>query len=496
MNTPHLTIDSLRIASAKSAGQMLVDGVSLTIPKGKSLCVIGETGSGKSLVAQAVMGLLPPGLAVSGSIQIATGTAINAGDVSALRGLWSHTTSIIPQEPGAAFDPLMRIGPQLGGWPQQSQAEISAALATVDLPASAKRLYPFQLSGGMAQRVLVAHAMLSDASLVIADEPTKGLDGPRIAQVIALLRHLRDSGKTVLVITHDLNVARGLGGEVVVMRDGLIVERGEADQVLREPAHAYTRSWLAADPGHWAACETCLQADDIVLAAHHLTGGHDTAQPLFRDLHLHVHKGEVLAVVGPSGAGKTTLGNVLLGLMPPMSGEVSWAGCDPYRDPNGARRLRRRYQKLHQDPTTVFTPHRTMGAQLGDVVDVTRQALEPDHLPALMDRLKLSPQLLTRRVGEVSGGEAQRLALARLLLMNPALLVADEPTSRLDPIVQQQTMMLLRGIVAEDGLSLVLISHQRNLVTAVADEIVELGIQNVSSARSMLHLAVEESAVS
>ncbi len=496
MSTPHLVVKDLSIVSAKSPGQMLVDGVSLSIPKGRSLCVIGETGSGKSLVAQAVMGLLPSGLTVSGHIQIASGTAINVGDVSTLRGLWSHTTSIIPQEPGAAFDPLMRIGPQLGGWPQQRHAEINAALATVDLPASANRLYPFQLSGGMAQRVLVAHAMLSDASLVIADEPTKGLDGPRIVQVIALLRQLRDSGKTLLVITHDLTVARGLGGEVVVMRDGLIVECGAADKVLDQPTHAYTRSWLAADPGNWPACETCLQADDIVLAAHHLAGGHDTSQPLFRDLHLHVHKGEVLAVVGPSGAGKTTLGNVLLGLLAPLTGEVSWAGCDPYRDLKGARRLRRRYQKLHQDPVMVFTPHRTLGAQLGDVVEITRQASKPDRLPALMDRLKLSPQLLTRRVGDVSGGEAQRLALARLLLMNPALIVADEPTSRLDPIVQQQTMMLLREIVAEDGLSLVMISHQRNLVTAVADEIIELGVQHHSSGRGLSHHATGQSAES
>ncbi len=473
MSALQLAIENLTISAPRST-MPLVDRVSLSIPQGGSLCVIGESGSGKSLIAQAVLGLLPPSLMASGTIHIAGNAPLSPQDAPALRALWSHATSIIPQEPGAAFDPLMRIGPQLGNGQRHLQGQIAAALADVDLPACTPQAYPFQLSGGMAQRVLIAHASLSDASLVIADEPTKGLDGPRIAQVVALLRQLRDAGKTLLVITHDPSVARGLGGMVAVMRDGVIVESGDAVHVLGQPRHGYTQAWLAADPANWPACETCLDADDVVLAAHALTVGYDTTKPLFRNLDLHVRKAEVLALVGPSGVGKSTLGNVLLGLMAPLAGEVSWAGCDPYRDPSGARRLRRGYQKLHQDPTTVFTPHRTIGAQLGDVL-MGPANRKTDHLPGLLDRLKLKPDLLARRVGEISGGEAQRLALARLLLMKPALIVADEPTSRLDPIVQQQTMQLLRDIVVQDGLALVLISHQRDVIRAVADEVVEIG---------------------
>jgi peptide/nickel transport system ATP-binding protein len=473
MSEAHLTIDNLTIRSRIDGGQPLVRDVNFSIRRGDSLCVIGETGSGKSLIAQAVMGLLPGTLKVDGSIRITGCPPVSPQDTKSLRALWSRKTSIIPQEPTNAFDPLMRIGSQLGNGHHYAANKIHQAFASVDLPVSTTMAYPFQLSGGMAQRVLVAHASLSDASVIVADEPTKGLDGPRIVQVIALLRQLRDSGKTLLVITHDLNVARELGGRLAVMRDGVIVESGEATEILKQPSHAYTQAWLAADPANWPACEICLETDNMVLAAHGLTVGYGTAKPLFRDLDLHVRKAKVLAVVGPSGVGKSTLGNVLLGLMAPHAGEVSWAGCDPYRDRAGARHLRRRYQKLHQDPTTVFTSHRTIGAQLADVTaDDTKS--NATRLPILLERLKLKPELLTRRVGEISGGEAQRLALARLLLMNPALIVADEPTSRLDPIVQQQTMLLLRDIVVQDGLALVLISHQKDVVKAVADEVIEL----------------------
>jgi peptide/nickel transport system ATP-binding protein len=274
--------------------------------------------------------------------------------------------------------------------------------------------------------------------------------------------------------THDLDVVNGLGGEVAVMRDGVIVEQGPWERIRRAPAHPYTRAWIDADPGCWPACAACLDADDMVLAGHGLTFGYDAARPLFRDLDMHVRRGEVLALVGPSGAGKSTLGQVLLGLQRPQEGEVSWAGCDPYRDPTGARRLRRRYQKLHQDPATVFVPHRTIGAQLNDVLNLEDGVSFRAMLPDTLERLKLAPALLNRRVGEVSGGEAQRLAIARLLMLGPALIVADEPTSRLDPIVQKETIDLLRGEVRRTGLALVLVSHNRALVQATADEVVEL----------------------
>ena len=185
-------------------------------------------------------------------------------------------------------------------------------------------------------------------------------------------------------------------------------------------------------------------------------------------------RGGVLGITGPSGCGKTTLGNILLGLRRPSAGTVSWQGVDPHRDPAALTRLRRRYQKLHQDPASVFLPGRSLARQFADLAEIIPGlALERD-LPPLLDRLRLDPRLLRRLVGEVSGGEAQRLALARILLMKPALIVADEPTSRLDPLVQRMTIALLREIVAEEDLGLVLIGHDRALLAAAADETLEL----------------------
>ncbi|WP_417766983.1 ABC transporter ATP-binding protein [Stappia sp.] len=470
MTAHAFSLDSLEIVDR--TGTLLLNIGPLVLRSGEVLCVIGETGSGKSLLAQAAMGLLPGELDARGTFRFAGGRTVDAGDRAGLRALWDRETCIVPQEPAAALDPLARIARQLVV--PASGSGIADQLARVDLPAAAGGLYPFEISGGMAQRVLIANAAASPAGLVIADEPTKGLDTDRIGRVTGLLRQLNDEGKTLLVITHDLTVVRALAGRVAIMKDGEIVETGATDEVLTRPRHPYSRAWLAADPRNWPACPTCLASNDVMLAAHGLSAGHDPARPLFRDLDLHVHRGEVLAVTGPSGVGKSTLGNVLLGLFPPLHGEVSWRGCDILRDRRGLRRLRRRFQKLHQDPATVFAPHRSVGAQLRDVMALSAGRPDMEALRPVLERLRLAPALLRRRIGEVSGGEAQRLALARLLMLDPWLIVADEPTSRLDPIVQRETMMLLRDCVAERGLSLVLVSHNAEMVRAVADTVLHL----------------------
>lgn len=472
MTAPALVLSGLTIRDAQ--GEALVADIDLSLAPGRALLLIGETGSGKSLIAQAVMGLLPRGFTASGTIAINGHDAIPASQAGLLQLLWAREIMLLPQEPRAALDPTMRIGRQLATPQRDQSVSPSTALAAVGLAPETEQAFPGELSGGMAQRVLIASALVGRAPLLIADEPTKGLDAARIGQTRALLADLVARGRALLIITHDIALARSFAGDVAVLSEGRIVEQGPASEVLDAPRHAYTRAWLEADPAGWRPCLRCCAVDEPVLAAHALGFGYPRHAPLFSGIDIHVPAGGVLAVTGPSGCGKSTLGNILLGLQRPQSGTVSWQGVDPYRDRSGKARLRRAYQKLHQDPASVFMPHRSIGQHLQDLQEVAPELVLERDCPPLLDRLKLSDRLLARLPSEISGGEAQRLALARILLLRPALIVADEPTSRLDPLVQRETMLLLRDIIMERQIGLILIGHDRKLLSASADEILDL----------------------
>lgn len=473
MSRTALSIRGLSIRDA--GGRLLVDAVDLSVAPGEALVLIGETGSGKSLIAQAVMGLLPQGFQAAGSIAVNGCAPVEASQAGLLRLFWARETMLLPQEPRAALDPTMRVGRQLGEL-AAGGSSVAEALAAVDLPPATAQAYPFALSGGMAQRVLVASALVGRAPLLIADEPTKGLDAGRVEQTRALLASLQQAGRSLLVITHDIALARALGGRLAVLREGRIVEQGGSAAVFAAPRHSYTQDWIAADPATWRPSLRCCCAEGPILAAHGLRYGFRRRLPLFEDVDLQVPRGGVLAITGRSGCGKTTLGNILLGLRRPDAGRVSWSGTDPYGGRAVPPSLRRRYQKLHQDPATVFLPQRPIGRQFADLAEVAPELELARDLPPLLERLRLPERLLARRPREISGGEAQRLALARILLLRPDLVVADEPTSRLDPLVQKELIGLLREIVDRDGLGLVLIGHDRKLLAATADEVLELAV--------------------
>jgi peptide/nickel transport system ATP-binding protein len=462
-----LAISHLAIRDRK--GVALVNDVSLSVPRGGVLTLIGETGSGKSLIAQAVFGLLPAGLSVSGTITIGGHEPIPADELKRLAALWREQIMLIPQEPSAALDPTMRVKRQmaLAGLPEEA---IKPALAAFDLPGSTADAYPFTLSGGMAQRVLVSSALGVGAPIIVADEPTKGLDADRITQAITTLKRLSEAGRSLLVITHDRRLAEELPGELAIIRSGRVEEHGPSRGLLSAPQSEYARTWLAADPRHWPRCHRCCDMTSLALSAHGLAFGWPRGAMLFEDLDLHVPKGGVLAISGPSGSGKSTLGDILLGLRSPTAGSVEWGGVDIVASPSTIKFHRQRYQKLHQDPVTTFVPHLTFTRQFLALQDVKSGLSVARDLPPLLERLKVHDRLMNRRPSEVSGGEAQRLALARILLLDPVAIVADEPTSRLDPVVQRSTMMLLREVVDERALAMILISHDRALSRAVADE--------------------------
>lgn len=471
--TNALCLDTLTIADA--GGRRLVDGISLTVPTGSIATLVGETGGGKSLIADAILGLLAPGLSASGTITLGGLAPCAAADRSSLRRAWRSQVMVIPQEPARALDPIMRVERQMA-LAGLSPAAIGQALASVDLAPDTGARHAFTLSGGMAQRVLVATALGVGAPLLVADEPTKGLDDARVHTVIAWLRRAAASGRAVLVITHDRRVARALDGSLTVLKAGQVVEQGPTAAVLASPRTAYARQWLEAAPTRrdrrpmpaWDASEAPL------LSASGLCFGWSAGRALFQNLTLSLSRGRILGVTGPSGVGKSTLGNLLLGLMRPTAGDVCWQGRPLSRDQAVVRHLRQRYQKLHQDPGSVFAPDQPVGRQLVRLARV-RPGLDPAlALPPLLDQLKVKPDLLQRSVTDISGGEAQRLALARLLLLDPAVIIADEPTSRLDPITQRDLLAVLTDLVDRQGLSLMLIGHDQSLLRAITDDVIAL----------------------
>ncbi|MCA3160362.1 MAG: ABC transporter ATP-binding protein [Burkholderiales bacterium] len=466
-----LTISNLSIRDGN--GLILVDGVSLSVPRGGILTLIGETGSGKSLIAQAVFGLLPPGLDVSGMVRIGEATEVSANDRERLAAFWREQIILIPQEPSTALDPTMKVRGQMALAGIADNA-IPATLAAFDLSAETAQAYPFMLSGGMAQRVLVATALGVGAPVIIADEPTKGLDADRVTQAIATLKRLSAAGRSLLLITHDRRLAEELPGELAIIRNGRIIEHGPSAGLLSVPRSDYARTWLAADPRHWPRCHRCCDMTSLALSAHGLAFGWPGEALLFRDLDLHLPKGGILGISGPSGSGKSTLGNILLGLNRPMAGSIEWGGVDIVAKRSAIPPLRQRYQKLHQDPIKAFMPHMTLERQMRALEEVKQGLHVARDLPPLLDRLQLKKDLLSRHPSDVSGGEAQRFALARILLLNPAVIVADEPTSRLDPVVQRETMLLLRSIVDQKELGLIVISHDKALLSAIADDCFDL----------------------
>ncbi|WP_232104489.1 ABC transporter ATP-binding protein [Pseudomonas oryzihabitans] len=462
--TVALTTTSLEI---RTADTQLVEPLSIRLAPGQVLSIIGETGSGKSLFAQGVVGNLPAGLEAHGQIGLADGFS-EEGRQSGRRTHWGRGLAVLPQEPWLSLDPTMRALSQVaetytqvvGIGRTEARDRAGADLARLGL-AGAERKYPFQLSGGMAQRLAFAATHAGGSPVLIADEPTKGLDRDRIDEVIDLLKAMLAEGGSLLIITHDLEVARRLGGEVMIMLKGRVIEAGPAEQVLGQPQHAYTRQLLAADPARWPRRPSRPLTGEAVVAVEGLAAQRGGRQ-LFEELSFTVRPGEILGVTGPSGCGKSTLGDILLGLATPGAGTIR-------RQPGLSRFA---FQKLHQDPVAAFAPSVTIRQLLTDLVRLHR--LDATRIGRLMQRLRLDERLLDRLPGNISGGELQRFSLLRVLLLDPALIFADEPSSRLDLITQKEMIELLVETADESGTAILLVSHDEDLVNAVADRRIHL----------------------
>jgi peptide/nickel transport system ATP-binding protein len=408
-------------------------------------------------------------LQVAGHVSI-LGDLQRADDQRARRQYWGRTLTLLPQEPWTALDPTMRARSQvaevyervrrMAGGTRAARSRAGEDFAALHL-ADAPRAFPFMLSGGMAQRVAFAAARAGGASVLVADEPTKGLDADRRDGIVSMLRsHLEHHG-TLLTITHDVSIARALGGTIAVMLDGRIVEQDTADRLLAAPQHPYTRRLLAAEPSAWPS-RPPRPGGNVILSATGIAKafGHHR---LFSNLDIEVRAGDLTAITGPSGSGKTTLGGVLLGLVAADEGVI----VRPPQMPAW------KYQKLYQDPVASFAPRATLRTLLEDVVE--RHGREWAAVDHLLRRVRLAANLLDRRPDQVSGGELQRFALVRVLMIDPVVVFADEPTSRLDPITQQETLELLVETAADRGCALILVTHDQVIAEKLGARIVSLG---------------------
>lgn len=453
--------------SVRAGSATLLEPVSLSLQQGERLTILGETGAGKSLLVQAIMGLLPAPLTAHGEVHV-DGREITRLPRAEREKLWGQRLGMLPQEPWHSLDPLMRASAQVaevyryvrGQHPDAAARSALGDLSGVGLEHARDRL-PGQLSGGMAQRLAFCAATAGGAPIILADEPTKGLDASRRDQVAALLRQRGEQG-ALLTITHDVEIARQLGGRIMVMRKGQLLETGPAEQLLDAPAHAYTRALVAAAPVHWPQLDNRVEVGEPVLEARGLAKARG-GRPLFEGLDLSVRQGEIIGVTGDSGCGKSSLGDILLGLLAPDQGSVS-------RAPGIARH---RYLKLYQDPPAAFAPGVPLGRLFDDLIRLHR--LDAGRLAPLLGQLRLNPVLLERTVDGVSGGELQRLAIARALLLDPVLLFADEPVSRLDPITAQDVVMLLVDLARRHRCALLLVSHDADVVRKTCDRHLALG---------------------
>ncbi|GAA2511107.1 ABC transporter ATP-binding protein [Pilimelia columellifera subsp. columellifera] len=482
---PAVAVEGLCVQTA--AGRPIVTDVSFSVAAGNILAVIGESGSGKTTTALALLGYANPGTVVVAGTVIVADRVISGRPERETRRLRSTLVSYVPQDPTQALNPARRVGKQLAeilrahGHRADAGAVIGRALAQARLPTDKRflRRYPHQLSGGQRQRVVIAQALLLNPAVIVLDEPTTGLDALTQQEVVAHLDRLRAETNTALVyVTHDVAAAAGIADQVVVMHAGRVVEQGDAATVLRRPAAAYTRGLLAAVPDARRVPDRPAGDGAALVRVRGLTAGHrDGRRGVVAadniDLDLPAHS--CLALVGESGSGKTTIGRCLAGLHRPDAGALTLGG-EPLAAEARRRTAahRRDIQLVCQSPGESMNPRRTIGAELARVLRhhrVAARAAIPGRIGELLDSVRLPRAMADRYPAQMSGGELQRAAIARALAAEPRVLVCDEITSALDVSVQGGVLELLGDLRRERGLALLLITHDLGVVAAVADTV-------------------------
>lgn len=495
--TPVLRIEDLRLTTAQGTRE-LVKGVSLSVAPGRVLGLVGESGSGKTLTGLSCLGLLPQGIERTGGEVFVAGQPILDLAPREQRRLRGSVVSMVMQDPLSGFHPMLTVGKQIfhslqdhGVEKESARARVLEVLAQARLaePEKVSNQFPHQLSGGMRQRAMIALALAHRPRLLVADEPTTALDPTVQAGVLRLLRQLADDGLGVLFVTHNLGVVAGLCDEVSVMEHGLIVESGDVAPVLENPQHPYSIELLNASPRLSSphilrtplnAAGTDEPAAISVQGASQRYGsrgifGRGAVVDALSEVSFEIPRGSTTSIVGESGSGKSTLTRLLVGLEKPTAGRVTVAGQDMTRlNPASEREFRRKVQLVFQDASRSLDPRNTAEELLLEALRVADRKASPSAVLELCDRVHLPRTILGQRTTQLSGGQRQRVAIARALAPNPEILVADEPVSALDVTNQQRIMSLFRELVADNDLTLIMVSHDLALVRDMTDTVITM----------------------
>lgn len=504
MKTPLLQVENLNITFQTSAGIVrAVNDVSFSIQPGEIFGIVGESGSGKSVTARAISGLLPVSSRLSGSITF-KGQQLTGFEENEFQKVRGRDISMIFQNPSSHLDPLMTIGKQIGeplifhsGLNRsESRTESIKRLEDVQISSAKERVnsYPHQLSGGMKQRAMIASAIACNPDLLIADEPTTALDVTVQAHILKLLEEMNASrGLSIILISHDLAVVAQTCHKIAVMRKGCIVEHGDAKSVLENPQHDYTRLLLDAHPSKSKFAHNSLTNDrkksDCLLSIKNLSVefdipgrksllGFGKAAIKFKALDnvsLSVHRGESLGIVGESGSGKSTLARSIVGLVKLQSGQIEFNNEQLQRsDRSSVTSHAHEIQMIFQNPFDALNPRMSVKEAVSEPL-LVHQLIDREQVDSrvteLLELVEFDPALASRKPLQLSGGQCQRIGIARALAMNPKLIIADEITSALDVTIQAQIINLLNNLKNQMNLTLLFISHDLNLVESFCDRV-------------------------
>ncbi len=467
----------------------VVAGLSFSVEAGESLGLVGESGSGKTQTALAILGLLPAAATTRGSIRF-DGIELLAANEDEMNALRAKRVSIVFQDPLQALNPYLRIGQQIRrillqhelARGREANDRVIDMLARVGLPDPERQFgaYPHQLSGGMRQRAMIASALITEPDLLIADEPTTALDVTVQAQILELLASIRKD-TALLLITHDLGIVAGHCERTLVIEQGGLVEEGPTRQVFAAPQSQHMAQLLAAAPRLDRDDMRGSVAGEMVLdvqaaaVSFRERGSHRRLQAV-RDFTLQVRSGETVAIVGESGSGKSSLVRAVLGLIPLQSGVVSFLGdLLPRNVRSRALAVKRDLQLVFQDPVGSLNPQMCAGDIIGEPLSVHAPTLRVDErrrqVAHMLEKVELPDSFMRRYPHELSGGQAQRIAIARALIMKPRMLICDEAVAALDGSVRKQILALLEGVQDETGLSIVFISHDLAVVRGISHRV-------------------------